>query len=137
MKTVHLYDQDWFTFARLYETAEAASADFERLDRVGKRNKGKLELGVYRLLRREHGAPRVIACVSIKRHGIDVAEKLLGGEDYYGISEKEWQALILRRARVVVSLEGAEPGSYKIRRPVGRPLRLRPDGTGEEPLGHD
>lgn len=96
--------------------------------------KGALDLGVYR-----HGQTgaeaRIVTALSHRAEGVIVADRMLSGPDF-DLPDEWAQALILRRVKVLGGLlaDGAEPGSYAIRR-GRRGGQLHPDGTMEEFIG--
>jgi hypothetical protein len=99
------------------------------LERVGKRAKGKLELGVYR-----HGSSVsgmvLVSALGLRRKSVETAEQILSQGGFENeLEDSALQALIARRVRVVAELERrhAPAGSYELRRPAG--VNMNPDGT--------
>ena len=123
----------FYYLARRFPDGGAASEAFERLNVEGQRMKGKLDLGVYRIVPFGIGEPTVLAIVSLGRSGLELAELAIGGADYDGIADDQVEALMMRRVRVVAQLkqEGIEAGRLVLRRGK-RGAHLRSDGTMEE-----
>ena len=132
----------FYHLARIYPTSTSAKRTFEALMAEGGRQKGKLDLGVYRCAKvGEPAEARVLAIVSLKRKGIEWAAKVMGGEPYDGLTPAEIDSLMQRRVRVVAPIyrDGLRPegGQVRIRRPEGRPATMKPGGFLEEPVGRD
>ena len=131
MRTLDIAGTTWFTFTRRYASEHLAQRAYERLAREGQKQKGRLELGVYR-----HGTPEsgmvYVTVVSHMAHGMKVAKQLLRGGTDVTMMEPEIHALILRRASVIAELHssGAPAGSYEVRR--DKPGHLWSDGAIEE-----
>jgi hypothetical protein len=127
----------WWWLSRRFRTERGALQAFTRLQAEGKRQHGKLDLGVYR-----HGEEgetarpaRTITVVSHLLQGMETAERCLAQGEDVELHPANLEALILRRARVVAELleEQAPAGSYAIRRRHG--ATVNPDGTFEEWAG--
>lgn len=121
----------WYVLTKRYKTGVGALEALDALDREGKRQQGKLDLGVYRHTDLSEIA-NTITVVSHRRDGVEVAERLLAAGDDVELDSVNIDALIVRRARIVAALldEQAQPGSYVIRR--GRPARLNADGSFDD-----
>ena len=130
----------YWALARVYASEEEAKQVLAQLQRVGRKHKGRLDLGVYRARPVDSDKTNVILIVSLKERGIRWAARAIGGKPYHGISEREWDAMLFRRARVVQGIreEGRlrGGGSLLIRR-GRRGAYLRPDGTLDEQIGSD
>lgn len=131
----HFHDTHWFWASWAYRDEQTAEQAWERLRDVGARQAGKLELGFYR-----HGSEVsgmiVVTALGMRKHGVNVAEKILGAQAYDGFENSlPWQtldALIARRVRVIDDLhkQSASKGSYELRRDRG--VTMNPDGTMRE-----
>lgn len=105
---------------------------------VNERLSGKgLDLGVYR-----HGptdeAKRWVTLVSIKREGIRKAEQmpLAGAAVDYDLDQDQVDALMLRRARMVMAIGNDGPRTVRIRH-AGEGATLTPEGELIEKIGGD
>jgi len=129
----------YFHVARSYPDGATAAHMFERLDEMGKRNRGKLDLGVYRLI--PHGIgdeATIIAIVSFGRRGVEFAAKVMGGEPTDAITPEDFDAMMARRAQVVAPVYaagGAKHGGHVRIKRGKRGAWLRPDGTVDERIG--
>ena len=128
----------WWVVSREFPSELAARGAWAALEAEGRRRKGKLSLGVYRHGPPEQGGFRFVTAVGHDAAGIAFADRMLERGDDYDLPIDFAEAMILRRARVVVGLleEGAGPGTYAIKR-GRRGARLLPDGTMLEPIGGD
>jgi hypothetical protein len=128
----------YFTLARRYPDGASAEHVFDRLNEAGRQAKGRLDLGVYRLVPGGVGEPTVIAIVSFGRKGVEFADLIMGGEPTDVVKPEEFDALMARRARVVGEIldsgEMKKGGQMVIRRGK-RGAYLRPDGTFDERIG--
>lgn len=131
----------YFASARIYPNGRQAERIFLWVQKMSKKQKGKLDLGVYRLIPGGVGEARVIALVSLKRSSVEGCEKVIGGSETEVVKPHEFDALMARRVQVVAPIyasgEAKEGGQVLIRRPEKRGGRLRSDGTIEEQVGRD
>jgi hypothetical protein len=128
----------FFYLARRYPDGASAKHAWDRLSDLGKRNKGKLDLGVFRIVPEGVGEPTVVALVSLGRQGVEFAAKVMGGEETDVIAPEVFHALMARRVRVVAPIYakgGVPEGGQLVIRRGKRGARLRPDGTMDERIG--
>jgi hypothetical protein len=124
---------NWTVVTVRYATAKMASDAYQRLLRKTPRG----ELGIYR-----HGPPEdggtQISIVSLNRQEVERAARHLVGAEDVRLPDELVDAMVVRRARVVVEAaqSGASAGRIKIRH-AGAGARLEPDGTMTEQIGGD
>jgi hypothetical protein len=106
----------WFWTCAAYPSATAARRAWERIER---KTRGGGELGLYR-----HGVPgregRLVSAVGLDRAAVERAAKLLSDGVDERLPSELVEAMVIRRARVVVEAAAAYPnrtGRIKIRRP--------------------
>ena len=122
----------WHWTSWAYADEATAERAWLQLAKVGKRHRGGLEIGFYR-----HGSSQsgmiLVTAVSLKKHGVALADKVLGAQAYSGFEdepdERSLEALIARRVRAVHEMheQGLEDGSYESRYASGR--KIHRDGT--------
>ena len=131
----------YYWLAREYESARTAKAVFDNLQAEGGRQKGKLDLGVYRCAHVDDLAEaRVLAIVSLNRKSMEWVDKVVGGETYDGLTPGEIDSLMARRVRVVAPIYKsgrAKHGGQVVIRRGKRGAKLFGDGVMEEPVGRD
>jgi hypothetical protein len=125
-------DTRWYWTSYAYRDEETAELAWLQLAKVGKRHRGGLEVGFYR-----HGSSMsgmiLVTTLGLKRHGVQMADKVLGAQAYSGFedepNEATIEALIARRVRAVhhMSKNDFAQGSYELRREKGE--TILPDGT--------
>ena len=124
---------NWTVVTGRYPTAKMGSDAYQRLLRKTPRG----ELGIYR-----HGPPEdggtQISIVSLNRQEVERAARHLVGAEDVRLPDELVDAMVVRRARVVVEAaqSGASAGRIKIRH-AGAGARLEPDGTMTEQIGGD
>jgi len=125
----------WYVLSVSYHTERGALSAFNALEAVGKRERGKLDLGIYRHGYVDDTTARSITVVSHRREGMAVAERVLARGSDLELHPANLDALIARRARVIAEALDAKarPGSYVIRR--GRPAKVNADGSFDEWVG--
>lgn len=121
----------WYVVSAVYPTALLARFAWDEIEARTK-NWADRDAGIYR-----HGnsqmAGMVVSAVSMNRRSIvRLAGMLRHGSDS-GLDEGEIDALITRRARVVLDQAGNGSGRLIIRRPDGRGARLGAFGEMIEP----
>lgn len=103
----------WYWLCRRFKDADTAKRQFDFLNTEAKKHEGKLGLGCYR-----HGPSneqkRYVTCVSHDEEGMTIADMILGGTNYT-LADDVVEALIMRRARIVVDLveQGAASGVHE------------------------
>jgi len=140
VKTREIEGYPYYYFARIFANGDKAKRVFDSLQAEGARQKGKLDLGVYRSIKPSEGdEARILICVSLTKKGIEWAARVVGGIPY-ALPEVEADALMARRVRVVAPIyeagEAKEGGQVVIRRGK-RGAHLRPGGHLDERIGHD
>lgn len=127
----------YYHLARSYPDGATAKRVFDRLQQIGAKKKGKLDLGVYRIVPHGQGEPTVLALVSLHRKGIEYAENVIGGEETDEISPANFDALMARRVRVVAPIlrDGPTEGGQVVIRRGTRGAKLGWDGTMDEQIG--
>ena len=122
---------NWTVVTGRYPSAKMASDAYQLLLRKTPRG----ELGIYRHGLPEHGGNQ-ISIVSLSRLEVERAARHLAGAEDVQLPDELVDAMVVRRARVVVEAAqgGASAGRIKIRH-AGAGARLEPDGTMREPGG--
>lgn len=128
----------YYHLARSYPDGATAKRVFDRLQQIGAKRKGKLDLGVYRIVPFGQGEPTVLALVSLSRKGIEYADNVIGGEETDAIRPDQFDALMARRVKVVAPIyesgQAKEGGQVVIRRGT-RGALLSSDGSMDEQIG--
>jgi len=130
----------YYYFARIFANGDKAKRMFDGLQRESARQKGKLDLGVYRSVRPDtEGEARILICVSLTKKSVEWAAKVVGGIPY-ALPEVEADALMARRVRVVTPIYtsgGAKDGGQVVIRRGKRGAQLQPGGFLDERIGRD
>lgn len=121
----------WHVASALFPSTYAARKAWEQVER--KVPKGAL--GIYRHGPEGELSGRIVTVVSLDRGQVLRCARLLRLGEPYELDELSTQALIARRARVVLEHRGEPAGRVKWRRPEERGARLSPEGDMEEPGG--
>ena len=136
MQTLDIGGIRCYATSREFDSATQARCAWERLHAAGRKRKGKMDLGVYRHGRVAEQVEGIfVSAVSLKRGGVEYAERTLGGREHL-LTEIEIRALMARRAEVVVGLraQGSPGGSFTIKH-GSRGAYLNPDGSMDERIG--
>jgi hypothetical protein len=124
---------NWTVVTARYPSAKMGADAYQRLLRKTPRG----ELGIYR-----HGLPEEggtqISIVSLNRQEVERAARHLVGAEDVRLPDELVDAMVVRRARIVVEAAqaGRPAGRIKIRH-AGRGARLEPDGSMTEQIGGD
>lgn len=132
IREVQAGELTWYVASAFFATGYAARQAWEQVD--AKVPTGSL--GLYRHGPTEHRGQVVTVVASSYREALKAARLLRTGTDY-ALDEVTLEALIRRRALVVLEYGQQGAGRVKWRRPDGRGAELRPDGTMVEPTGAD
>lgn len=124
-------DARWYIVSAVYPDARLARWAWDEIDRRS-RNWSERNAGIYR-----HGSAqtqgRVVTAVSMNRRSIvRIAGMLRAGEDHE-LDERDIDALVARRARVVLEHAGQGDGRMVVRRPENRGAQMTDTGEMIEP----
>lgn len=114
MIELQLGEVRWYGISRHFPSGAEAKAAFETVHAADPT--GSFNVGLYRHQRVGLDAePQLVSIVGHQAEGVERAAELLGGEDIEQPGST-WEALILRRTRVVVDLmeKGSGSGRYRI-----------------------
>ena len=125
MKVLKEFDPPWYGFARIFETDEAAKADWQILNDVSADEAARRQLAGYRVL--WEGRPNVVVIVGHLRKQVEDAESMIHGVDL-DVPDGFYRPLVLRRARFMkAAMEMNAPEGVYTTLTDGK-MTLDPDG---------
>lgn len=130
----------WYVLTVAYPTGQMAKRAWERLERKLDMSAGDEGIGIYRLMPNPEGGRATgvqepaVACVTLDEPTAAKAQRLLGDGREFEPALDFADALIARRARVVLAHHG-QTGRLMIRRPEGRGAELDAHGRMYGPGG--